>query len=44
MARKTKRCKRTKKKGKWMTLVMAEYRKNKKAGLKAAMRRAKKKW
>ncbi len=32
------------KKGKaWMTLVMAEFRKNKKGGLKAAMKRAKKK-
>ena len=27
----------------WMTLVMAEFRKNKKGGLKAAMKRAKKK-
>jgi len=27
---------------KWMTAVMREYRKNKKAGLAAAMRRAKK--
>ena len=29
-------------KGKWMTAVMKEYRKNKKAGLGAAMRKAKK--
>ena len=36
--------KKGKKKGGWMKAVMAEYRKNKKAGLKAAMRRAKKKW
>ena len=31
-------------KRKWMTVVMIEYRKNKKAGLKAAMRRAKKRY
>ena len=28
----------------WMTAVMKEYRKNKSAGLKAAMRRAKRKY
>ena len=39
--------KAAKKKGtkkKWMVAVMVEYRKNKKAGLSAAMKRAKKKW
>ncbi len=43
MPRKTKKA--TKKKGgrgKWMAHVMRVYRKNKKGGLKAAMRRAKK--
>jgi hypothetical protein len=36
--------KKAKKSGskRWMTAVMAEYRKNKKGGLKAAMKRAKK--
>lgn len=29
---------------KWMTAVMKEYRKNKKGGLKGAMKRAKKKY
>jgi len=28
----------------WMSVVMAEYRKNKKGGLKAAMKRAKKRY
>ena len=36
--------KKSKRSKKWITVVMAEYRKNKKAGLKAAMRRAKKKY
>ena len=38
------RKKKTTKSKKWITTVMAEYRKNKKGGLKAAMRRAKKKY
>ena len=37
-----KKCTKGKKKP-WMTVVMAEFRKNKKGGLKAAMKRAKKK-
>ena len=45
MAKRAK-CTKPKKKGRksWMKLVMCEYRKNKKGGLKSAMRRAKKKW
>jgi hypothetical protein len=38
-----KKKKSTKHKRPWMTVVMAEFRKNKKGGLKAAMKRAKKK-
>ncbi len=38
-----KSCKGKGKRG-WMACVMKEYRKNKKGGLKVAMRRAKKKW
>jgi hypothetical protein len=41
-----KKCPKKKKtggKGKWMTLVMREYRKNRKAGLAGAMKAAKKK-
>ena len=39
-----KRKRKTAPKRKWMVVVMAEYRKNKKGGLKGAMKRAKKRY
>ena len=41
MAKKKRKSTKAKK---WITVVMVEYRKNKKGGLKAAMKRAKKKY